>query len=285
MRLGMPVPRADDPERELAWAVERGLGAVYVDTRWCADETAARAHGERIRAAGLVPAEVGAWSNPLSRDPARRAEALEHCRRMLAIAEAVGARCCVNIAGSVGERWDGPCADDLRPETVDLIVESVRAIVDAVRPRRSFYTLETMPWMLPDSADSYLELLRAIDRPSVAVHFDPANLVNCPRRSFASGGMISEFVTLLGPRIRSVHVKDIAFEPRLTVHLQECRPGLGSLDHATLLRECTRLDPDLPLMLEHLPSTEEYLAGAEHLRGVAERAGLAFARADRAAVA
>jgi sugar phosphate isomerase/epimerase len=284
MRLGMPIPAFDDPERELAWAVERGLGAVYVDPRWCSDEAAARAHGERIRAAGLVPAEVGAWSNPLSRDAIRRSEALDHCRRMLALAEAAGARCCVNIAGSVGEKWDGPCADDLSDETFDLIVESVRAIVDAVRPRRTCYALETMPWMLPDSAESYLALLEAIDRPSVAVHFDPANLVNCPRRYYASGRMISEFVKLLGPRIRSVHVKDIAFEPRLTVHLQECRPGLGGLDHATLLRECSRLDPELPLMLEHLPNTEEYLVGAEHLRNVAGRAGVAFTRADRVVV-
>ena len=35
-----------------------------------------------------------------------------------------------------------------------------------------------MPWTLPDSPDSYLELMGAIDRRQFAVHFDPTNLIN-----------------------------------------------------------------------------------------------------------
>jgi sugar phosphate isomerase/epimerase len=276
MRLGIPLPSQDDPDRELAWAVERGFGAIYVDSRWCPDEASARAYGARIRAAGLVPAEVGAWSNPLSRDPAAATAALEHCQRMLALADAAEARCCVNIAGSLGEKWDGPCAQDLGPEGFERTVETVRRIVDAVQPKRTYYTLETMPWMLPDSAESYAALLAAIDRPQVAVHFDPVNLVNCPRRYYGSAELIAGFVKLLGPKIRSVHVKDVALEPRLTVHLQECRPGLGGLDHVALLQACVGLDAQLPLMLEHLSTTEEYLVGAEHLRGKAREAGVAF---------
>ena len=72
------------------------------------------------------------------------------------MADEIGARCCVNIAGSRGAKWDGPHPADLTPETFDLIVQSVREIIDAVKPTRAFYTLETMPWMYPDSADSYL---------------------------------------------------------------------------------------------------------------------------------
>ena len=36
-----------------------------------------------------------------------------------------------------------------------------------------------------------------------------------------------------------------------------------------LLSELSKLDPDMPVMLEHLPSAEEYRAGADHVRNIA----------------
>jgi hypothetical protein len=115
-----------------------------------------------------------------------RQEAVAYCQEQLALADDVGAVCCVNIAGSRGDLWDGPHADNLTPDTFDLIVETVRQIMDAVKPQRTFYTLETMPWLYPDSADSYLALLKAIDRPRFAVHFDPVNLICSPQRYFGN---------------------------------------------------------------------------------------------------
>ena len=198
---------------------------------------------------------------------------MEKCRAALDLADRVGARCCVNIAGSRGEKWDGPCARDLDADTFDMIVESVREIVDAVKPMRSFYTLETMPWMPPDSVDSYLALLRAVDRPAFAVHFDPVNLICSPRRYFRNGEIIADFVDRLGPHIRSCHAKDILFGEKLTTHLSEVRPGLGQLDYATFLRQLGRLDVDTPLMMEHLPDAGEYALAAAHIRSVAEEVG------------
>jgi sugar phosphate isomerase/epimerase len=61
---------------------------------------------------------------------------------------------------------------------------------------------------------------------------------------------------------------------RLTVHLDEVRPGQGALDYPRLLRGLERLEPDIPLMLEHLPSEEEYGAAAEYVRAVARQEGI-----------
>jgi len=44
-------------------------------------------------------------SNPLSSDEQTRRTAIARCQAMLALADAIGARCCVNIAGSRGEKW------------------------------------------------------------------------------------------------------------------------------------------------------------------------------------
>jgi sugar phosphate isomerase/epimerase len=235
-----------------------------------ADEAALVAVREAAREADLLIAEVGAWSNPLSSDPEERREALRLCKARLELADRAGARCCVNIAGSRGQKWDGPNPRDLTEETFQMIVETVREIIDAVQPARTFYTLEPMPWMYPDSADSYLRLLEAVDRDRFGVHFDPVNVISSPSRYFRNAELLREWFARLGPHIKSCHAKDTLLRGELTVHLDEVVPGRGALDYETYLRELEKLDPEMPLMLEHLASEEEYVEGADYIRSVAQ---------------
>ncbi len=277
MRLGGPLfEDCTDPDCWIAALRRAGYSAAYCPLEASADDATVAAYARAAQAAGVVIAEVGAWSNPLSPDEASRRAALARCQEQLALADRIGARCCVNIAGSRGEQWDGPHPLNLSEETFALIVDMVRGIIDAVRPTRTYYTLETMPWMYPDSADSYLRLLKAIDRPRFAVHLDPVNLVSSPQRYFASGPMIRECFAKLGPYIRSCHAKDIALSGRLTVHFDEVGAGQGGLDYRAYLAELARLEPDTPLMLEHLHKPEEYAAAAAHVRAVAAELGLSF---------
>jgi sugar phosphate isomerase/epimerase len=187
------------------------------------------------------------------------------------LADQIGARCCVNIAGSRNSnQWDGPDPENFSQETFDLIVESVRKIIDAVKPSRTFYTLETMPWIFPSSPDEYLALIKAIDRPAFAVHLDPVNMLNSPLRAYRNADFIRECFEKLGPWIKSCHAKDIVLDPKLTVHLNEARPGTGLLDYGVFLKEISKLGNDCPLMLEHLATDEEYEAGANYIREVAK---------------
>jgi sugar phosphate isomerase/epimerase len=277
MRLGGPVfGDVSSPERWAEAVREAGLGAAYCPVKDDASDDDVRAFVTAAKKAGIVVAEVGAWSNPLSADEGERRKACEHNRLRLALADRVGARCCVNISGSRSVQWDGPHPLNLTGETFDMIVETVRGIIDAVKPRCTFYTLETMPWMYPDSAESYVRLVKAIDRMRFAVHFDPANLICSPQRYFASGDVIREFVAKLGAHIRSCHAKDVLLAGQMTTRIDEVRPGLGALDYRAFLTELDRLDPDVPLMLEHLKTKEEYDAAASHIRSVASAVGVAL---------
>lgn len=269
MRLGGPIhDKVDGPE---AWArAHRALGysAAYApgglgDADVPQYVAAARKHD-------LVIAEVGAWSNTISTDDVERTAAIDKCIGRLAYADRIGALCCVNIAGSRGPVWDGPHPDNLSADTFDLIVQVVRQIIDAVKPTRSVYALETMPWVLPDSPDAYLQLVTAIDRKGFGVHLDPVNMINSPTRAYGNADFLRECFAKLGPHIRTAHGKDIQFTQHLTIHLSECRPGTGFLDYATFVREMDKLAPDVPLMLEHLPSAAEYATAAEHARAVAK---------------
>jgi sugar phosphate isomerase/epimerase len=275
MKLGGPLfGDASSPELWVAAARKAGYGALWCPVDASASEDVVHAYVKAAEVAGIVIAEVGAWSNPLSPNSDEAAKAIANCQQQLFLADRVGARCCVNISGSRGEQWDGPDLKNLTQETFDMIVEGVRTIIDAVKPTRTYYTLETMPWAYPDSADSYVRLLKAIDRERFAVHYDPVNLVCSPQRWGDTGAMIRDDFEKLGPYIKSCHAKDINLAGRLTVHLDETRPGLGVLDYRTFLRELDKLDPTVPLMIEHLTEEEDYRLSAEYIRSIADEVGV-----------
>ena len=54
----------------------------------------------------------------------------------------------------------------------------------------------------------------------------------------------------------SCHAKDIVLGSKLTVHLDEVRPGLSELDYAAFLTELAKLGTEVPLIIEHLESEE-----------------------------
>lgn len=274
LRLGGPVfEKWQDPQGWVDAVRRLGYRAAYCPLGPGASDAEVRAYEDAARKADIVIAEVGAWSNPICRDEPARQAALEKCRTHLALADRIGARCCVNIAGSLSDTWDGPSARNFTQEAFDLIVQTTRSIIDAVKPTRTYYTLETMPWAYPDSADCYLRLFKAIDRKGFAVHLDPVNLVCSPQRYYGNANLIRECFEKLGPHIRSCHAKDILLQTKLTTHLDEVRPGAGGLDYAVFLKELSRF-PGTPLMLEHLSKAEEYDQAAAHIRGVARSLGI-----------
>jgi sugar phosphate isomerase/epimerase len=277
MRLGAPIFQPYNSPDEWA-AVVKGYGysAAFCPIGPEADEATVAAYAAAAAASDVVIAEVGAWSNPISGDSQVAREALDKCTQALALADRIGARCCVNIAGSKGEKWDGPDPANLGPECFADIVRTVREIIDAVRPTRTFYTLETMPWVPPHTPDSYLALIEAIDRPQFAVHFDPVNMINGVLPYFGNAELLRESFQKLGPYLRSCHAKDSLLQQRLTVHLDEARPGLGGLNYHVYLEELAQLERDVCLMIEHLPGEEEYLLAADYLRSVAAEVGVEF---------
>jgi sugar phosphate isomerase/epimerase len=156
-------------------------------------------------------------------------------------------------------------------------VENCRRVIDEVKPKRTKFTIEMMGWSLPDSPDSYVRLLRAVDRPAFAVHMDVCNGINSPEKFYRNSEFITECFRKLGPWIASCHAKDLQWIPELNVHFLEVIPGRGEMDYRTYLSEISRLPVDAPLMLEHLKTAEEYDEGKRYIMKVANEAGLSLA--------
>src|SRR2546427_6886502 len=123
MRLGGPLfQNYSDADAWVAALRERGYRAAYCPVQQI-DETI-HAYMQAADKAGILIAEVGIWNNPLNRDEQERRQAIDYCQQRLALTDALGARCCVNISGSRAKIWDGPDPDNLTNETFDLIVET-----------------------------------------------------------------------------------------------------------------------------------------------------------------
>ena len=62
----------------------------------------------------------------------------------------------------------------------------------------------------------------------------------------------------------------------MSLHFDEVRLGTGNLDYRTYLTELNRLPGEIPIMLEHLPSAEEYTLARDHLFSLGKELGIEF---------
>ena len=172
--------------------------------------------------------------------------------------------------------WCGPDPKNITEEFIDATVENCRHVIDAVKPTRTKFSIEMMPFNFPTGPDDYLKLIKKVDRKGFGVHLDVCNVMNCPERMYNNGAVIDECFRKLGPWIVSCHAKDLSWEDYVQVSLREVIPGRGQIDYRAYLRGLSGLPVDAPLMLEHLKTAEEYDEGRHHIQSVAREMGLSF---------
>jgi len=280
VRLGGPIfLKSDDPAALAKEHRRLGYSAAYCpQIANIKDPDGIRDIQKAYAAENVVIAEVGAWKNMLDPDSEKRRQNLEYVVERCALSEAIGARCCVDIAGSFNpDSWYGPNPKNLSKEFFDATVANCRHVIDSVKPTRTRFTIEMMGWNIPDSPDSYVQLIRAVDRKAFGVHLDVCNGINSPRRFYENTAYIQECFQKLGPSIISCHAKDLQWVVELNVHFLEVVPGRGQMDYTAYLRGLANLTQDAPLMLEHLKTAAEYDEGRQYIRKVGDAAGVAFA--------
>ena len=129
VRLGGPIFLKSDDPGELAREHRRlGYSAAYCPAATSRKTAIACApFATAFAAENVAIAEVGAWRNMLDPDAQKRAENLRYVTERLALAEAVEARCCVDIAGSYNPTvWYGAHPKNLSQEFFDATVENCR---------------------------------------------------------------------------------------------------------------------------------------------------------------
>lgn len=271
MKLGIAINLSHNSPDE--WAEKHkqlGLSSVVFPCDYTTEITAIDAYVRACKEYDLTIAEVGAWQNLLAPNPGERQQNFDFCKKQLELAEYIGACCCVNISGAKGDVWDGGYKENYSDKTYAGIIESVQRLIDSVNPKRTFYTLEPMPWMHPDSPDDYVKMIKDIDRKAFGVHLDMVNMINSPQKYLFNEQFTNEAMSLLGTHIKSCHIKDVLLDTHLTVQLKEVPCGEGGFNLKNYVEQIDKLDETMPVIIEHLDAEEEYLKAIKHIRGLTE---------------
>jgi sugar phosphate isomerase/epimerase len=274
--------REDDDPAALAQEHKRwGYTAAFCPDGKPGDTVRVNAIRKAFADAGVLIAEVGAWRNMMTPDQAARKANVEFVTRQLALADELEVKCCVDIAGSFdGNTLSGPHPRNLSKEFFDGTVENCRKIVDAVKPRVAKFAIEMKGWDIPDGPDSYLDLIRAIDRSTFGVHIDICNIINSPVRYYNNTALIHETFQKLGPWVLSCHAKDLRWAPQVNVNFVEVPPGQGGIpgqgggvDYRAYISEVAKAG--VPFLMEHFNTNEEFQQGARFIRKIAAELGVA----------
>ncbi len=272
MKLGTSSPlKHSGPED---WAKKHrslGLEAINFHLTCKDDEALIDEYVKCAKDEGLKIAEVGVWRNTLSVDEDIRKEAIRYAIGQLELADRIGAGCCVNILGARGPIWDGAYKDNYSDEAWKLGVKVIREIIDAVNPKNTYFTIESMPWMIPDGPDEYQKLIELVDRDRFAVHLDVFNWMTSAKRYFYNEDFVDECFEKLGKLTKSVHLKDVKLEEGYTLHLRETYPGDGGINIYHLIEKALSYDADMTFIVEHLNTDEEYLRSVKYVQGLCKK--------------
>lgn len=272
MKLGTSSPLSHNtPEEWVKKQKSLGLEAINFHLTCNDDDKLIDEYVKCAKDAGLTMAEVGIWKNTLSLNDDERKEAVRYAIGQLELADRIGARCCVNILGARGPRWDGAFKENYTGDTYRMGVETIREIIDAVNPKNTYFTIEPMPWMIPDGPDEYLRLLEAVDRDRFAVHMDVFNWMTSPRRYFFNEEFIDECFSKLGGLVKSCHLKDVKMEENYTIFFRETYPGNGGVNIKHLIETALSYDADMTFIVEHLNTDEEYERSVKYVQGLWQR--------------
>ena len=260
MRLGIASSLSNLSPHE--WAeklVSLGCKSVVFPVDSSAEDSLIDAYVKAAHEHDLLIAEVGVWRNAITENETERKENIAYSVRQLQLADAIGARCCVNITGAVGGlRWDGGYAENYSQKAWDLSVSMIQEVIDKAAPKNTFFSIEPMPWMIPSSPEEYLRLVEDVHRDKFGVHLDIINMINCPDRYFFADAFLEKTFELLGPHVKSCHLKDVQLLDEFTFQLRECACGEGSFPIQHYLDYASKIDPDMPMIIEHLKNDAAY---------------------------
>ena len=268
MYLGISSSLANNSPED--WAEKHkalGLKAVVFPVDCNAGEEKIAAYKKAADEAGLVIAEVGIWRNTLAADLTERHHNINYAIAQLKMADRIGARCCVNVVGTpYGPRWDGGYRENFEERTWEMAVRMIQEIIDRAEPKHTKFSIESMPWMIPSSPDEYVRLMNEVNRPAFGAHLDVVNMITSPERYFFNDHFLEECFEKLGDKICSCHLKDINLKQEYTFQLEECACGKGTLDIERYARLATAARADMPMIIEHLNTDEEYIQSVEYVK-------------------
>ena len=126
---------------------------------------------------------------------------------------------------------------------------------------------------LLDTPQRMRDVIDAVGSPALRFNTDPVNFIGTVNDATIPAGCSMNWPALLGPYTVAAHLKDMAVQDKLVLHIDEVVIGEGSMDYGRLLRQMEQINPDMYGIIEHLPDEKIPQARAGLLRA-ADKAGI-----------
>lgn len=190
--------------------------------------------------------------SPTAEDSHIRQQAQEIARRQLALAADLGAATILVVPGLVGRQSGGPVVDyavayERAQEFLTLLSPEAEQAGVQLAIENVWNKFLLSPLEMRDLVD-------AVGGTHVGVYFDVGNIL--------ASGYPEQWITILGPRIRAIHLKDYRYDPPGFVDL-----GAGDVNWPAVGAALRQIGYQGGLVAEVIPTAEE----AADLSGYAAR--------------
>ena len=213
---------------------------------------------------GLECAVLGCYLNLADPDPERRARTQEIYKAHLRFAAKTGAR----VVGT--ETYANPESRFADPapqseEAFRLFMDSLRPVIRCAEETGAVLAVEPVWYHIISTPERAVRMLEELPSDNLQIILDAVNLIS-PDQAYRAEDIVRNAVSLLGDRVRILHMKDFVITPE--GKMDACACGLGSMHYEQLLSFAA--GKDLPMTLENtVPENAE--EARLHLERVAER--------------
>jgi sugar phosphate isomerase/epimerase len=263
-----------DAAQRVRAAGYRGV-SIFFQRPLAADLAAVKKLKSILEAAGLEVAQANGWYEVLVHpDDQLRAEGVAGLQALTHIGRWLDAKTVYVRPGSLNPRgaWY-PHPENYAPRTFERLVASLRQAAQAAQAEAMLLALEGHVLSLLDTPQRLRDVIDAVGSPALQFNTDPVNFIGTVKDAYDPSRVLDELVTRLGQHTVAAHLKDMAVQDKLVLHIDEVVIGEGTMDYGRLLRQMEQINPDMYGIIEHLPDEKIPQARAGLMRA-AEKAGI-----------
>ena len=213
---------------------------------------------------GLECAVLGCYLNLADPNPERRARTQEIYKAHLRFAAKTGARVVgTETYANPESRFEKPAQQS--EEAFRLFMDSLRPVVRCAEETGAVLAVEPVWYHIISTPERAVRMLEELPSDNLQIILDAVNLIS-PEQAERAEDIVRNAVSLLGDRVRILHMKDFVMTPE--GEMDACACGLGSMRYEQLLSFAA--GRDLPMTLENtVPENAE--EARLHLERIAEK--------------
>ena len=264
-------------KERLAFARAQGFSCAHVALSKVLDDFSMEEAPEKLTAdyaarvrkdfddAGLECAVLGCYLNLADPNPERRARTQEIYKAHLRFAPMIGAR----VVGT--ETYANPDSGFTDPEKNEdafrLFMDGLRPVVRCAEESGAVLAVEPVWYHIISTPERAARMLEELPSDHLQIILDAVNLIS-PDQADHAEEIISNAISLLGDRVRILHMKDFVLTE--DGRMDACACGKGSMRYERLLSFAK--ERDLPMTLENtVPANAE--EARLHLESIAQTLG------------